>query len=142
MKIAADLPLVLADDTQLELALLKALGDNTRYAIYLELARSVSLWATMSLAEHGPDPLVASRLQAEIGRTARHVSQESIQLHGGIGVTAEYSISHYAARLTVLERTLGVPLFLLNHFFAPRPLRFALRPTLRGAWVSPMVCGS
>ncbi|MGH1564479.1 acyl-CoA dehydrogenase family protein [Mumia sp. DW29H23] len=73
----------------------------------LELARSISLWATMSLAENGPDALVASRLQAEIGRTARHISQESIQLHGGIGVTAEYSISHYAARLTVLDRTLG-----------------------------------
>lgn len=73
----------------------------------LELARSISLWATMSLAEHGPDALVASRLQAEIGRTARHISQESIQLHGGIGVTAEYSIGHYAARLTILERTLG-----------------------------------
>ncbi|MBW9207626.1 acyl-CoA dehydrogenase family protein [Mumia sp. zg.B17] len=80
----------------------------------LELARSVSLWATMSLAEHGPDPLVASRLQAEIGRTARHVSQESIQLHGGIGVTAEYSIGHYAARLTVLERTLGTEAYHLG----------------------------
>ncbi|WP_370617108.1 acyl-CoA dehydrogenase family protein [Mumia qirimensis] len=73
----------------------------------LELARSISLWATMSLAEKGPDVLVAARLQAELGRTARHISQESIQLHGGIGVTAEYSIGHYAARLTVLERTLG-----------------------------------
>lgn len=73
----------------------------------LELARSTSMWATMSLAEKGPDALVASRLQAELGRTGRHISQESIQLHGGIGVTAEYSISHYAARLTVLDRTLG-----------------------------------
>ena len=73
----------------------------------LELARSVSLWATMALAESGPDALVGSRLQAELGRTGRHISQESIQLHGGIGVTAEYSIGHYAARLTVLDRTLG-----------------------------------
>lgn len=34
------------------LELLKALGDNTRYAIYLELARSASPLATAQIAEH------------------------------------------------------------------------------------------
>ncbi|MGH3637281.1 MAG: acyl-CoA dehydrogenase family protein, partial [Mycobacterium sp.] len=29
------------------------------------------------------------------------------QLHGGIGMTAEYPVGHYAARLTAIERTLG-----------------------------------
>ncbi|KHL12494.1 hypothetical protein CLV56_1794 [Mumia flava] len=75
--------------------------------VSLELARSMVLWSTMSLAERGVDPVVASRVQAEVSRTARHIGQEAIQLHGGIGMTAEASIGHYSARLTVLERTLG-----------------------------------
>jgi alkylation response protein AidB-like acyl-CoA dehydrogenase len=28
-------------------------------------------------------------------------------LHGGIGVTAEYPIAHYAARLTAIDQTFG-----------------------------------
>lgn len=43
----------------------------------------------------------------QIGRSGRHISQEAIQLHGGIGVTAEYPVGHYAARLTAIEHTLG-----------------------------------
>ena len=34
------------------LEILKALGDNTRYAIYLELARAASPLATAEIAEH------------------------------------------------------------------------------------------
>jgi alkylation response protein AidB-like acyl-CoA dehydrogenase len=28
-------------------------------------------------------------------------------LHGGIGMTVEYPVGHYAARLTAIEHTLG-----------------------------------
>jgi alkylation response protein AidB-like acyl-CoA dehydrogenase len=28
-------------------------------------------------------------------------------MHGGIGMTAEYPVGHYAARLTAIEQTLG-----------------------------------
>jgi predicted ArsR family transcriptional regulator len=38
-------------ETQARLAVLKALGDNTRYAIYLELARSASPLSTIEIAE-------------------------------------------------------------------------------------------
>jgi alkylation response protein AidB-like acyl-CoA dehydrogenase len=73
----------------------------------LELARSMSLYAAMSIADGNLDPLIASRAKVQIGRSGRHIAQESIQLHGGIGVTAEYPVSHYAARLTAIEHTLG-----------------------------------
>ncbi|MCV7405219.1 acyl-CoA dehydrogenase family protein [Mycobacterium marseillense] len=75
--------------------------------VSLELARSMSLYSAMSIADGNLDPVIASRAKLQIGRSGRHIAQESIQMHGGIGVTAEYPISHYAARLTAIEHTLG-----------------------------------
>ncbi|MEV0295184.1 acyl-CoA dehydrogenase family protein [Nocardia sp. NPDC050710] len=75
--------------------------------VSLELARSMSLYATAALADDAIDPVVTSRARLQVGRSARHVGQEAIQMHGGIGVTAEYPVGHYVARLTAIERTLG-----------------------------------
>ena len=75
--------------------------------VSLEMARSMSLYASMSIADGNLDPTIASRAKLQIGRSGRHIAQEAIQLHGGIGVTAEYPVSHYAARLTAIEHTLG-----------------------------------
>ncbi|WP_067823652.1 acyl-CoA dehydrogenase family protein [Nocardia inohanensis] len=75
--------------------------------VSLELARSMSLYASMSLADGMVDPVVASRAKLRIGRSGRHIGQEAIQLHGGIGMTAEYPVGHYTARLTAIEHTLG-----------------------------------
>ena len=75
--------------------------------VSLELARSMSLYAAMSIADGNLDPVIAARAKLQIGRSGRHISQEAIQLHGGIGMTAEYPVGHYAARLTAIERTLG-----------------------------------
>ncbi len=75
--------------------------------VSLELARSMSFYAAMSIADGNLDPVIASRAKLQIGRSGRHIAQESIQMHGGIGITAEYPVSHYAARLTAIEQTLG-----------------------------------
>lgn len=75
--------------------------------VSLELARSMSMYAAMSIADGNLDPLVAARAKLQIGRSGRHIAQEAIQLHGGIGVTWEYPVGHYAARLTAIEHTLG-----------------------------------
>jgi alkylation response protein AidB-like acyl-CoA dehydrogenase len=75
--------------------------------VSLELARSMNLYAAMSIADGNLDPVVAARAKLQIGRSGRHIGQEAIQLHGGIGMTAEYPLGHYAARLTAIERTLG-----------------------------------
>jgi hypothetical protein len=75
--------------------------------VSLELARSMSLYAAISIADGNLDPVIASRAKLQIGRSGRHIAQESIQMHGGIGVTAEYPVGHYAARLTAIEHTLG-----------------------------------
>ncbi|MGA9676273.1 MAG: acyl-CoA dehydrogenase [Mycobacterium sp.] len=75
--------------------------------VSLESARSMSFYAAMSIADGNLDPVIASRAKLQIGRSGRHIAQESIQMHGGIGITVEYPVSHYAARLTAIEQTLG-----------------------------------
>ncbi|MDQ2627615.1 MAG: acyl-CoA dehydrogenase family protein [Actinomycetota bacterium] len=75
--------------------------------VSLELARSMSLYAAMSIADGNLDPVIAARTKLQIGRSGRHIAQEAIQLHGGIGVTWEYPVGHLAARLTAIEHTLG-----------------------------------
>ena len=49
----------------------------------------------------------ASRAALQVSRAGRHIGQEAIQLHGGIGMTAEYSIGSYTSRLTALDHLLG-----------------------------------
>ncbi|TCJ97504.1 acyl-CoA dehydrogenase family protein [Nocardia alba] len=75
--------------------------------VSLELARSMSLYAAMSLADGVVDPTVASRAKRRIDLSGKHIGQEAIQLHGGIGMTAEYPVGHYTARLTTIEHTMG-----------------------------------
>ncbi|MGW4356655.1 acyl-CoA dehydrogenase family protein [Nocardia sp. NPDC004582] len=75
--------------------------------VSLELARSMSLYATAAVADGSADRVAASRARLQVGRSARHIGQEAIQMHGGIGITTEYPVSHYVARLTAIARTLG-----------------------------------
>lgn len=75
--------------------------------VLLELARSMSLYATTALASGVCDPAIASRAKLQITRSGRDITQEAVQLHGGIGMTAEYPVGHYLARLTAISHTLG-----------------------------------
>jgi alkylation response protein AidB-like acyl-CoA dehydrogenase len=77
--------------------------------VSLELATSVALWATMVLDAGRPEEMAeaASRAALQVSRAGRHIGQEAIQLHGGIGMTAEYSIGSYTSRLTALDHLLG-----------------------------------
>lgn len=45
--------------------------------------------------------------KAKIGRAARFVSQASVQLHGGMGVSEELSVHRYFRRLMAFEQTFG-----------------------------------
>ena len=74
----------------------------------LELARSMSYYATLKLgADEAERRQALSRAKVQLGQSMRYVSQEGVQLHGGIGVTDEYAGSHYFKRLTQLEMTYG-----------------------------------
>ena len=74
-----------------------------------ELTHSIVEWATMVVAAGRPAEVAdaAARAGLQVSRGGRHVGQEAIQLHGGIGMTAEYSVGMYTAHLTVLDHFLG-----------------------------------
>ncbi len=75
--------------------------------VSLELARSTVLWATL-VADAGGDVVTAGlRARLQSSRAGRHIGKEAIQLHGGIGMTAEYKIGHYTSRLTAIDHQLG-----------------------------------
>jgi alkylation response protein AidB-like acyl-CoA dehydrogenase len=77
----------------------------------LELTRSIVTWATMVLADESTSAEkkreAASRAKLQVSRAGRHVGQEAIQLHGGIAMTAEYTVGHLTARLTAIDHLLG-----------------------------------
>jgi alkylation response protein AidB-like acyl-CoA dehydrogenase len=75
--------------------------------VSLELARSVALWGSLVIDAGGDVVTAAERVRLQISKASRHIGKDAIQLHGGIGVTAEYSVGHYTSRLTAIDHVLG-----------------------------------
>jgi alkylation response protein AidB-like acyl-CoA dehydrogenase len=74
----------------------------------LELGRSMSYYASLKLNAPAAERHQAmARAKYQLGNSMRFVGQQSVQLHGGIGVTDEYIVSHYFKKLTQLEMTFG-----------------------------------
>ncbi len=74
----------------------------------LELARSMSYYASLKLnAPAAERRLAVARAKVQLGQSMRFVGQQAVQLHGGIGVTDEYIISHCFKKLTQLEMSWG-----------------------------------
>ena len=85
----------------------------------LELARSMSYYASLKLNAPAPERRAAmARAKYQLGNSMRFVAQQSVQLHGGIGVTDEYIGSHYFKKLTQLELTFGDTLHQLGEVSA------------------------
>ena len=73
-----------------------------------ELARSMSYYASLKLNAPADERRRAmARAKYQLGVALRFVGQNSVQLHGGIGVTDEYVGSHYFKKLTQLELAYG-----------------------------------
>ncbi len=53
-----------------------------------------------------------------IGQAGRFIAQQSIQLHGGMGMTDELPVSHYFKRLTAIDLTFGDVDFHTQQFIA------------------------
>ncbi len=76
--------------------------------IELEQARSILQMAVMqSDANGGVAPKAVSAAKSRIGKAARLVGQESVQLHGGIGVMQELDLGHFFKRLTTIQFLFG-----------------------------------
>ena len=75
----------------------------------LEQAKSIVYFAAAKLGED--DDATAHRAvtaaKALIGRSARFIAQQAIQLHGGMGMTDELAVGWYVKRLTCIDMTWG-----------------------------------
>lgn len=78
--------------------------------MYMELQQAVSAvyLAVLNLDEE-PDvrARAVSAAKATVGRAARFIGQNAVQLHGGMGMTEELAIGHYFKRLTALQYEFG-----------------------------------
>jgi pimeloyl-CoA dehydrogenase small subunit len=77
--------------------------------VALEQARSMAMFATMMAASEDAaerrKAVAAAKVQ--IGRSARFVGQQAIQLHGGVGMTMEFKVGHYFKRVTMIDTLFG-----------------------------------
>ena len=77
--------------------------------IHCEQSRSMAYLASVKVqsqdAKERKRTVSAAKIQ--IGRSGRAISQEAIQMHGGMGVSNELAAGHYAKRLTMINATLG-----------------------------------
>jgi pimeloyl-CoA dehydrogenase small subunit len=77
--------------------------------VALEQARSMMYLAAMmagedDAAERGK---TMSAVKAQIGRSAKFIGQQAVQMHGGIAMTYEYKVGHLFKRLTMIGATYG-----------------------------------
>lgn len=94
----------------------KPIGDNqalqhraAEMLVAMEQGRSMAMLATMSLEEVDAVERARSMSMAKVGvgQAGRFVSQNAVQLHGGIGMTEEYAVGHFFRRVMVIEHLFG-----------------------------------
>ena len=75
----------------------------------LEQARSMMMFATMNASEDDRagrrEAISAAKVQ--IGRSAKFIRENAVQLHGGVGVTMEYEVAHHFKRLAMIDLAFG-----------------------------------
>ena len=77
--------------------------------ISYEQARSMACLACVKVDAAGAAERrrVISAAKIKVADACRHVSQESVQMHGGMGMTEELKVSHTFRRLTMIAQTFG-----------------------------------
>jgi pimeloyl-CoA dehydrogenase small subunit len=78
--------------------------------MFMEYEQSVSM-TYMATLKLGDDEVTrkkaASAAKVRIGQGGRFVGQQSIQIHGGMGMTDELAVGHYFKRLTMIDSEFG-----------------------------------
>ncbi len=74
----------------------------------IEQARSAVMLAANTLeAPRAERELNVSAAKNLVGRTGRLVAEETIQMHGGVAMTWEWPLAHYAKRLVMIDHLFG-----------------------------------
>lgn len=83
----------------------------------VELARSITLELLRAIDEDGADvPTLTSVAKARCSDAANLVSRETLQMHGGIGMTDEADIGFFLKRAQTAEQMLGAADYHRDHF--------------------------
>jgi pimeloyl-CoA dehydrogenase small subunit len=94
----------------------KPIGENqalqhraAEMLVAMEQGRSMALLAAMMVDEPDEAERVRNISMAKVGvgQSGRFVSQNAVQLHGGIGMTEEYAVGHFFRRVMVIEHLFG-----------------------------------
>jgi pimeloyl-CoA dehydrogenase small subunit len=77
--------------------------------VALEQARSMMYLAAMVVGEEdaAERAKTMSAVKAQIGRSAKFIGQQTVQMHGGIAMTYEYKAGHLFKRLTMIDTAYG-----------------------------------
>ena len=91
--------------------------------ISYEQARSMACLACVKVDTAPPAERrhAVSAAKIKVADACRHVSQEAVQLHGGMGMTEELKISHTFRRLTMIGQTFGDAEHHLERFARSEP---------------------
>ena len=82
-----------------------------------EETESILLWAlTTSQDDSTSLKKAISGLKYQIGTAGKHVGQEAVQLHGGMGISWELDIAHFFKRLSSIEILFGNADFHMKRF--------------------------
>ena len=74
----------------------------------IELCKSIVLKSLQAIDSDDSNlPKLASLAKAKLGMTFKLVSNEAVQMHGGIGVTDDADVGFFLKRARVIQRTLG-----------------------------------
>jgi pimeloyl-CoA dehydrogenase small subunit len=94
----------------------KPIGENqalqhraSEMMMSMEQGRSLAMLAAVMIDDADAEQRAhdLSTAKVGVGQAARFVSQNAVQLHGGIGMTDEYAVGHYFRRVMVIEHSFG-----------------------------------
>ena len=100
----------------------KAIGDfqviqHRLVDMFMEVEQAVSMtmMATLKL-DTAERSAAVSMAKAKVGKGAKFVGQNAVQVHGGIGITQELAVGHYFKRATLIENLFGSVDFHLSRY--------------------------
>jgi alkylation response protein AidB-like acyl-CoA dehydrogenase len=89
--------------------------------VEVESARSMAFLSAFSIDHGGPDRAAdISAARVQVGRAARFVGQQAVQLHGGMGMAEENGVAHHFKRLSMISQYFGEDSLHLRRFRTER----------------------